>query len=211
MLPISKRNLHITIFQADSTGSIWDLIWSNSIYGKNPYLLYSNVSSRGLIRDNGVDVVRKSRASLAAGIKGRLPSTNPWSTPGPPQSVPQTGSYESRDLHEGPTDRSVRNPTQGPPQPAARQLGIPDPKPGTAFEGPTYRSLPRNHRTRSLGSLGSRIPSPEPLWRVNHDRQVLKKGLGQTRNGITDISDHDLGISIRLPEMKCLNKQSSGY
>ena len=66
--------------------------------------------------------------------------------------------------------------------------------------GPTYRSLPRDH----LNRYHRQVNEPRDPHEGPTDRLVLKKGLRQTRNGTTDRSDQDPGISIRLPEISNL-------
>ena len=75
-----------------------------------------------------------------------------------------------------------------------------------------FSVTPQNKISQRMGGV-RRIPDPKPGTAVKglHDRRVLKKGLGQTRNGIAARSDHDPGITIRLPETTNLIKQSSGY
>ena len=87
----------------------------------------------------------------------------------------------------------VRNPTPGPPHPAARQLGIPDPKPGTAVQGLRTGRCPGN----SIVAIPKKITDGRVFKRKVSDKPVKVSHDG---------SDHDPGTAIRLPEMVYLRK-----
>ena len=128
---IFKKEFQIGIAKAKQT--FWKKVRSDTTEVKqNPFFWFQTLSPEGQFGTTGVNVVLESHASLTAVTQGSLPSMT----------------------------RSQRNPTPEPPHPVARQLGIPDPKPGTAVKGLSWQVVapePPHPVARQLG-----IPDPKP-------------------------------------------------